>query len=58
MEFVEAWMEGCGLTLCSYIILEPLLCTTSPWSMACVLWSGIIHSCWPTSADCGLLVRA
>jgi hypothetical protein len=51
-------MEGCGHTLCSYIILEPLLCTTSPWSMTCVLWSGALHLCWPTSAHCRLLVRA
>jgi hypothetical protein len=58
---MESWrlvMEGCGLTLCSYIILEPLLCMTSPWSMTCVLWSGALHLCWPTSAHCRLLVRA
>jgi hypothetical protein len=51
-------MERCGHALCSYIILEPLLCTTSPWSMTCVLSSGAFHLCWPTSAHYRLLVRA
>jgi hypothetical protein len=51
-------MEDVDITLCSYIILEPLLCMTSPWSMTCVLWSGVLHLCWPTSAHCRLLVRA
>jgi hypothetical protein len=29
-------VEACGLTLCSYIILESL-CTTSPWGVTYVL---------------------
>jgi hypothetical protein len=51
-------MEICGLTLCSYIIVEPLLCMTSPWSMAHVLSSGVLYLCWSTSAYCRFLVRA
>jgi hypothetical protein len=49
-------MRGCGFNLCNYIILDPLLCMKSPWSMKCVLWSGALHLCWPTSAHCRLLV--
>jgi hypothetical protein len=50
-------MERHEHALCSHIILEPLFCMASPWSMICLLWSGALHLYCPTSAHCRLLER-
>jgi hypothetical protein len=49
-------MERCEHTLCSYTIMEPLLCMTSAWSITCVPLGGALHLCMPTSDCCRLHV--
>jgi hypothetical protein len=64
MAYEEQWSsselvtEERGHTFYSYIILEPLLCKTSPWSMTYVPWSGVLHLCTPIRVKYMLFVSA